>query len=263
MMFSSNTFRFAICFLSLSLSATAETIRGAHRELAETAVNLGDAGKFVILAMSGISTVPASVITGDIAVSPIDSTAITGFGLSLHSTETYSTSDQVTGRAFASNDPKKKLSFLVTATGNMETAYTYAENRPNTDAARLDLGEGTLGGDKGGPNAPLTPGVYTFGTAVAIDNDIAFQGTATDVFIIQITGTLKLASKVQVTLAGGALAENIFWQVSDAVTVGTRAHMEGIILGKTSVHLETDSSLNGRILAQTACTLDKATVNEP
>jgi hypothetical protein len=36
-----------------------------------------------------------------------------------------------------------------------------------------------------------------------------------------------------------------------------------LILGKTSVHFETDSSLNGRILAQTACTLDKATINEP
>jgi hypothetical protein len=64
---------------------------------------------------------------------------------------------------------------LVTATGDMETAYTYAEDRPNTDAARLDLVEGTLGGDKGGPNVPLTSGVYTFGTAVAINNDIAFQ----------------------------------------------------------------------------------------
>ena len=45
-------------------------------------VNLGMAGNYAILAKSGISTVPKSVITGDIAVSPIGSTAITGFSLS-------------------------------------------------------------------------------------------------------------------------------------------------------------------------------------
>jgi hypothetical protein len=36
--------------------------------------------------------------------------------------------------------------------------------------------------------------------------------------------------------------------------------MEGIILGKTAVTFITGSSLNGRILAQTACTLQKATI---
>ena len=39
---------------------------------ANLAVNLGTAGNFVILAKSGISTVPASNITGNIAVSPAD-----------------------------------------------------------------------------------------------------------------------------------------------------------------------------------------------
>ena len=42
-------------------------------------VNLGTAGNFVILSKSGISTVPSSVLTGDIGVSPIAHTAITGF----------------------------------------------------------------------------------------------------------------------------------------------------------------------------------------
>jgi hypothetical protein len=53
---------------------------------AEDPVELGAAGKFAILAKSGISTVPASVITGDIGVSPIDSTSMTGFSLILYST---------------------------------------------------------------------------------------------------------------------------------------------------------------------------------
>ena len=51
-----------------------------------TKVNLGTtASNFVILAMTGISTVPSSIITGNIAVSPIASTAITGFSLIIDS----------------------------------------------------------------------------------------------------------------------------------------------------------------------------------
>ena len=42
-------------------------------------VNLGDAGNFVILAKSGISTVPQSVVTGNIGVSPIARGGMTGF----------------------------------------------------------------------------------------------------------------------------------------------------------------------------------------
>ena len=41
---------------------------------AQLPVNLRTAGNYVILAKSGISSVPTSAITGDIGVSPIDST---------------------------------------------------------------------------------------------------------------------------------------------------------------------------------------------
>jgi hypothetical protein len=47
----------------------------------EAPVNLGTACNYVIMAKTGISTVPTSIIAGDIAVSPIAASAITGFGL--------------------------------------------------------------------------------------------------------------------------------------------------------------------------------------
>jgi hypothetical protein len=69
---------------------------------------------------------------------------------------------------------------------------------------------------------------------------------------------------VEATTGGGKpLAKNIFWQVAGYATIGEGAHMEGIILGKTAVTFITGSSLSGRILAQTACTLDKATITKP
>jgi hypothetical protein len=40
-------------------------------------------------------------------------------------------------------------------------------------------------------------------------------------------------------------------------------HLEGIIRVKAHAVFMTDSSINGRILAQTACTLGMATVTEP
>jgi hypothetical protein len=81
MMSFSNNCRFAI-FSFLSLSASAETIRGAHRELDAVTpsiihpvkVDIGSVitKNFAILAKSGISTVPTSFITGNIGVSPIN-----------------------------------------------------------------------------------------------------------------------------------------------------------------------------------------------
>ncbi len=51
---------------------------------AADSVELGTAGDYVILAKSGISTVPSSAVTGNIGVSPIGATAITGFSMTMH-----------------------------------------------------------------------------------------------------------------------------------------------------------------------------------
>ena len=66
-------------------------------------VNLGASGEFVILAKSGISTVPQSVVTGNIGVSPIARGGITGFSEIMDVSNTFSTSGQVVGRQFAAD----------------------------------------------------------------------------------------------------------------------------------------------------------------
>src|SRR5665647_2129021 len=92
-------------------------------------VNLGAAANYAILAKSGISTVPNSIITGNIGVSPIDSTAITGFSLIEDSTTTFSRSTQLVGQAYAPDYASPTPSNLTTAVSNMETAYTDAAGR--------------------------------------------------------------------------------------------------------------------------------------
>ncbi|PKN78420.1 MAG: hypothetical protein CVU48_08365 [Candidatus Cloacimonetes bacterium HGW-Cloacimonetes-1] len=72
-----------------------------------------------------------------------------------------------------------------------------------------------------------------------------------------------MSAGAQVTLAGGALAKNIFWQSVGVVSLETAAHMEGIVLCSTAITLGTGATVNGRLLAQTAVTMDQATVTQP
>jgi hypothetical protein len=232
-------------------------------------VPLGDAGDYAILSKTGISTVPDSTITGDIAVYPIAVTALTGFTLVVDATNAFSEdAAQITGKAYSVDYLGDDLGVtsvakLGAAHLDMLNAYNNAAGRPNSVAARINLGSGILSGAFGGQFTPLTTGVYTFGTGVQITGDIHFYGSAADIFIIQIAKGLTIDANKKVILTGGVLAKNIFWQVGEAVSVGVGAHMEGIILGKTAIIFKTGSSLNGRILAQTACTLDTTTVTQP
>ena len=67
----------------------------------------------------------------------------------------------------------------------------------------------------------------------------------------------------KLNLVGGAKAENIFWQTAGVTTLKTTSEMKGIILCATSIVFETGSSLVGAALAQTAVTLDAATIVKP
>jgi len=101
----------------------------AATPIVTTPVNLNTAGNYVILSASGITNVPKTLITGDIGVSPISSTAITGFGLVMDATNVFSTSDQVTGKVYASDYAGSTASNLTTAGSDMRTAYIDAAGK--------------------------------------------------------------------------------------------------------------------------------------
>lgn len=222
---------------------------------AQAPVNLGTAGGFVILAKSGISTVPASAITGNIGVSPIDSTAVTGFSLILDLSGQFATSAQVAGNVYAPDYAAPTPVNLTAAIGDMQTAYTDAAGRTTPDFT--ELGAGQIGG------LTLVPGLYKWGTDVLISSDVTLSGGPDDVWIFQIAGKITQANATKVFLSGGALAKNVFWQSFGVVSLGTTAHFEGIIMCQTAIILATGASINGRLLAQTAVTLDASTVTSP
>jgi hypothetical protein len=217
-------------------------------------VNLRTAGNYVILAKSGISTVPISAVTGNIGVSPAAASLITGFSLVADSTNVFSTSPQVTGKAYAADYAVPTPSNLTTAIGDMLLAFTDAAGRA---PSVTELGAGNIGGKT------LTPGVYKWGTGLLIPTNVILTGSATDVWIFQIAQNLTMSNATGVSLTGGALAKNVFWQVAGLVDLGTTSHFEGVILTQTSINLQTGASINGRLMAQTAVTIAGSTVVQP
>ena len=214
-----------------------------------TVVDLGVAGDFVILSKTGITDVYKSTVTGDVGTSPI-----TGAALLLTCAEVAGTIYTVDA---AGPLPCRvtNATRLTTAIGDMQTAYTDAAGRPTPDF--LNLGAGNIGGKT------LTPGLYKWTSALIITTDITISGGPDDVWIFQVSGTLIMSSAVRIKLAGGAQARNIFWQTTGAVTLGTTSHFEGIILGQTGINLKTGASITGRMLAQTAVTLQMNAVTQP
>ncbi|WP_426176834.1 ice-binding family protein [Massilia sp. TWR1-2-2] len=213
-------------------------------------VKLGSAMTFALLSKTGITNVYASVITGDVGASPITGAAI---GLSC---------GEIAAGILYTVDYAGPLpcsvtaaTLLTAAVSDMEAAYTDAAGRVLPDFT--ELGSGEIGGKT------LVPGLYKWGTDVKISTDVTLAGGPTDVWIFQVAGGIHQASATRVTLTGGALAKNVFWQAAGAVSIGTTAHFEGVMLAKTMVAVKTGASVNGRLLAQTAVTLEKNTITQP
>jgi hypothetical protein len=102
-------------------------------------VNLGSAANYVILAKSAITNVPASIITGDIALSPAAASDISGFALV--AATGYATSSQITGKVFAADMADPIPITLTTAAEDMITAYNDAAGRQSPDYTEMGTGD--------------------------------------------------------------------------------------------------------------------------
>ena len=81
-------------------------------------------------------------VAGNIGVSPAGANSITGFGLVLDSSGTFSKSTQVTGKIYAASYAPPTPSMLTRAILDMQAAYTDASGRTPPDF--LNLGSGKL-----------------------------------------------------------------------------------------------------------------------
>jgi len=219
-------------------------------------VLLGTAINFAVLAKTGVSTTGATDVTGDIGLSPAAASFITGFGLIADASNEFSTSSLVTGRIYAANYTPPTPDYVRIAVSDMETAYTNAAGRTLPDFNELYTGD--ISGQT------LVPGLYKWSTGVLMNGTTTtLTGSATDVWIFQIAGNLTAGNGAILNLTGGAVPENVFWQVAGATTLGTTVNFKGIILCQTLIDMQTGVIFNGRALAQTAVTLDATVITQP
>jgi cytoskeletal protein CcmA (bactofilin family) len=236
------------------LLALMATVNAASQS--PTPVKLETSGNFTILAKTGISITGTSSIVGDIGVSPVAATYITGFGLIADPSTAFSTSSLVTGKIYAADYTDPTPAKMTLAIGDMETAYTDAAGRKLPDYSELYTGDLT--------GKTLAPGLYNWSTGVLVSAaGVTISGTAHDIWIFQVAGNLTLADGAHVYLSNGAQTSNIFWQVAGQATLGTTAAMKGIILCQTAIVMSTGATLEGRALAQTAVSMDANAITRP
>jgi PKD repeat protein len=248
---------FTVALICLMTAAIIPGVMGAELD-----VTLGAAGNFAILTKTGITDLtPPSDITGAVG-STIDGSE----GILVSCTEVagtiYGIDAGYTGGSdgntvcYAAND----VTTAPAAVYDMMTAYTEAGGR--TVAPVRDYESGLIGGKT------LAPGLYWWGTDVNINTGtltLDAGGNGNAVWILQSTGSLKMATNTNMVLANGANAEHIYWYTegTPGAEILTGAHAEGTILTLKEITMGSGASLNGRALSQTAVTLLGNTVTIP
>ncbi len=200
-------------------------------------VGLGTADSFGVLAGSTVTNTGASVINGDMGVSP--GSAVTGFP-----------PGTVTGTKHVADG------VAAGAQSDLTTAWNDAAGRTPATSLGGFIGAGqTLG-----------PGVYKATSSLDVGGALTLDahGDPDAVFIFQAASTLVTDSASTIVLTGGAQACNVFWQVGSSATLGTGSAFQGSILALTSISVTTGDTITGRALARNgAVTLDDDTITVP
>ncbi len=209
--------------LSTGVSIAGETC--AQNAITGQGVPLGTDATYAVLAATTVTNAGASVVTGNIGVSP--GTAVTGFGPgvvmdgSIHAGDSSAAQAQV----------------------DLATAYSNATGRTGGMPVAADLAGLTL-----------TPGVYSAATSLALTGNVTLDGQndANSVFIIQIGTSFGIAGSSTVTLTNKADACNVFWAVGTSATIAANAIFAGTLMAGTTVTLAAGVSVHGRMLSKTA-----------
>jgi len=205
---------------------------------AATAVSLGAADDFAVLAGESIVDTTPSVISGDVGLDPAAGTFI---GL---------TAGEVTGTIYnnSGTGPGVQNAALLTSAKNaLVTAYDNAAGQ--TLPSVTTVTESTTNSFNV-TGTTLAPGIYKSPSTMGITGTLTLSGSATDIWIFQAVSSLTTASAVDIVLTGGAQACNVFWQVGSSATLGTGTLFKGNVLALTSITDNGGSTVQGRLLAR-------------
>ncbi|RAX44405.1 hypothetical protein DQ354_15725 [Arthrobacter sp. AQ5-06] len=191
-------------------------------------VGLGTAGIYLVLGGTGVTNTGATVLSGDLGVSP--GTAIVGFP------------PGVAAGATHAGDPE-----AAQAQSDLLAAYNDAASRIPT---ALDFA-----GDQNGKS--FYAGVYHTAAAFALTGTLTLdgQGDPNAVFIFQVGAALNTAAASNVNLINGAQASHVFWQVLGAAGTGASSSFSGTIMALGAITVDAGGAIIGRALSRGLVTL--------
>lgn len=208
--------------IALASAATlALLVATAGSAVAATAVGLGTADSFVVLAGAGVTNSGTTTLSGDLGAG---NGSVIGDTDLVFTTGVNHSGDGVTTGAML----------------DLEVAFASA-SQP------VDV---TVSADLGGQN--LTPGVYfQAGTMNLSAPGLTLDagGNPDAVWIFQAGSDLVVGPGASVTLINGAQACNVFWQVASSASIDDGATLIGTVMARTSITLASAAAVEGRVLA--------------
>jgi hypothetical protein len=188
-------------------------------------MDLGAATNFAVLAQASVTNSNATVVNGDLGVTPAGSES--GFlpGV-VHGTQ------QINNAAAAA------------ALASLTSAYNTAAGLVGPTIVAENLA-----------TQVLLPGLYEASAhsfEITSGNlTLNANGDPNAVWVFQMpASTLTLTTPTcNVILENGAQASNVFWQVGSSATIGASCTLQGSVLADTSITLDTSATVNGRALA--------------
>ena len=190
-----------------------------------TAPLLGSASNFRVLANSTITNTGATIVNGDLGLSP--GSAVVGFP-----------PGTVIGTQYVADATAAQAQIDLTTAWNAITAMPFV-----TDLTGQDLGGMTL-----------APSVYKYDTSAQLTGNLILDagGDTAAVWVFKIGSTLTTANVSSVTIINGGQADNVYWQVGSSATLGLGTQFVGNVLAQASITLQTGANISGRALARTA-----------
>jgi hypothetical protein len=184
-------------------------------------VPLGLVSTFGVLTGAAVGNAdppPATVVRGDLGLVG----ALTGFPTGIYTGTLYE------GPAAAP------------ALADLQIAFDNANDR-SAGAVLPGVLDGTTAG----------PGVHTSAAASGMAANGVFtidgEGDPDSVFIFQVNGALALGADITMNLIGNAKAENVFWAVTGAGSIGAGSRFVGTLMATAAISSGHESTINGRL----------------
>ncbi len=215
-----------------------------------SSVPLGSAATFAVLGATTVTNADASVLYGDLGVSP--GTAITGFEpVPINTIEGPGT--VTAGLGIVSGTIYAGGSVAAQAQLDAQIAYDYLISQ---------TADTTLGAVYQLAGQTFTPGIYQFPSSANLQVGgiltLDFQGNSDALFIFQIGSTVvTMANSTVITINTGGTScagANVFWAVGSSATIDGSSFI-GTVIAETSITMTSagnssgTSTVSGRMLA--------------